>query len=77
MSDFAFRKAPRKQEISPYENSIRRSVSDDQIGRYHEGSPATTQEKELFDSVRSMRRQKAFEMPEEKMPPSPVLPGDA
>lgn len=86
MSDFAFKMAsardpgkPRKQVILPQENSIRKSAGDDQIERYNSNAPATPWEGELFDSVRSYRRQKAFELPDLKkaLPDPPVLPGDA
>lgn len=69
---------PTKRVILPHENSIRKSAGDDQIERYNGNAPATINEKELFDAVRSQRRQKAFEMPEGSgMPAPPVLPGDA
>lgn len=70
---------PTKRVILPQENAIRKSAGDDQINRYEGNAPATIQEKELFDSVRSLRHQKAFELPDLKktMPDPPVLPGDA
>lgn len=77
MNDFAYRGGGSSPRLGGNELAIRKSASDNQKDRFYTSSPATPWEADHFDKVKSFRRQKAFEMPDDMMPSPPVLPGDA